>query len=158
MTRRLIFVVLITFIISGCSAALSPTREATPSATMHVTALPDDASPTAVVEPEPTALDEATLVPSPEPPPTNTSEPQPTATVDAGPLYDPAGLSIGPGGNFVPLDDPVFMLASQSTLGADEIVLGLGWNGEYRAYPVGMMAYHHIANDEVRGSPILITY
>lgn len=149
MTRRLIFVVLITFMISGCSTAASPTSEATPLATTDIT-LSDtptvDASPMAAVEPEPTALDEAS------------PEPQPTAAVAADPLYDPAGLSIGPGGSFVPLDDPVFMLASQSTLGADEVVLGLAWNGEYRAYPVGMMAYHHIANDEVRGSPILITY
>ena len=59
----------------------------------------------------------------------------------------------------MPLDNPVFLEASQATyLGDDELVLGLERNGEARAYPVRMMVYHHIVNDEVSGSPVLITY
>jgi hypothetical protein len=30
--------------------------------------------------------------------------------------------------------------------------------GESRAYPVRMMAYHHIVNDVVGGVPIVATY
>ena len=60
---------------------------------------------------------------------------------------------------FVPLDNPVFIEPSAATfLADDELVLGLEWNGEARAYPVRMMVYHHVVNDEVSGSPVLITY
>ena len=60
---------------------------------------------------------------------------------------------------FVPLDNPVFIEPSAATfLAEDELVLGLEWNGEARAYPVRMMVYHHVVNDEVSGSPVLITY
>ena len=60
---------------------------------------------------------------------------------------------------FVPLDNPVFIESSAATfLADDELVLGLEWNGEARAYPVRMMVYHHVVNDEVSGSPVLITY
>ena len=56
------------------------------------------------------------------------------------------------------LDDPVFLQGGESALGDDELVLGLEWRGEARAYPVRMMRYHHIANDTVRGVPVLVTY
>lgn len=73
--------------------------------------------------------------------------------------YDPGGYDPDPGRGFVPLTDPAFLPAGMAgNLEPDEYVLGVEWNGEARAYPVGMMAYHHIANDQVRGSPILITY
>ena len=59
----------------------------------------------------------------------------------------------------MPLDNPAFLEASEATyLADDELVLGLEWAGEARAYPVQMMFYHHIVNDEVSGSPVLITY
>jgi hypothetical protein len=73
--------------------------------------------------------------------------------------YDPAGYDPDPGQGFVPLDDPTFLPVGQAShLEADEFVLGVEWNGEARAYPVAMMAYHHIANDSLRGSPLLVTY
>lgn len=60
---------------------------------------------------------------------------------------------------FVALDNPVFINASDATfLEDDELVMGLEWNGEARAYPVRMLVYHHIINDDVSGSPVLITY
>ncbi len=65
----------------------------------------------------------------------------------------------GRGGGFVPLDNPVFMLASEAShLGDDDLVLGYEYQGEARAYPLDMMRFHHIANDTVGGTPVLITY
>ena len=91
---------------------------------------------------------------------------------DASPrLSDPSGFATRPPRTrdqgdspvrltgFVPLDNPVFIEPSAATfLADDELVLGLEWNGEARAYPVRMMVYHHVVNDEVSGSPVLITY
>ena len=60
---------------------------------------------------------------------------------------------------FVPLDNPEFVSADESDAPTDaDLVLGLEWNGEPRAYPVSMMRFHHIANDTVGGRPFLISY
>ena len=62
------------------------------------------------------------------------------------------------GRGFVPLDNPVFIGADVATLHDDDLVLGYANEGEARAYPVAMMRYHHIVNDEVQGDPLLVTY
>lgn len=60
---------------------------------------------------------------------------------------------------FVALDNPRFINASQAgSLASDDLVLGLEWEGQTRAYPLSMMTYHHIANDAIGGKPFLATY
>lgn len=81
------------------------------------------------------------------------------AQVEAQADYDAAGLLAGPGSGFIVLDNPAVVSAAQATwLSADELVLGVAWNGEARAYPISQMAYHHIANDVIGGKPFLVTY
>ncbi len=99
------------------------------------TALPVPAAPTAV--------DTAAAV-SPDPP--------------AATEQDSTGLSSSRRG-FVPLDNPSFLAALEAGhLGAEELVLGVEWAGEVRAYPVRMLRFHHIVNDTVGGNPLLVTY
>ena len=79
----------------------------------------------------------------------------PTPTAD----FDPDGYIAGPGQNFVALDNPAFVEAAEADwMQSEEIVLGLEFNGETRAYPVRMMTFHHIINDEVLGTPVLVTF
>jgi hypothetical protein len=60
---------------------------------------------------------------------------------------------------FVPLDDPIFLAADETEyFGDDELVLGVEFAGEVRAYPVRMLRYHHVVNDTVGGEPLLVTY
>ena len=60
---------------------------------------------------------------------------------------------------FVPLDNPEFLTAEDASfLGDDNLVMGLYIEGQARAYPVGMVYYHHVVNDTVDGRPILVTY
>jgi ABC-type nickel/cobalt efflux system permease component RcnA len=40
----------------------------------------------------------------------------------------------------------------------DEMVLAVKINGDAVAYPVSLMAYHHVAQDVVGGTPITATY
>lgn len=62
-------------------------------------------------------------------------------------------------GGFVPLDDPAFLTAVETDyFGDEELVLGVEFAGEVRAYPVRMLRYHHIVNDTVGGEPLLVTY
>ena len=40
----------------------------------------------------------------------------------------------------------------------DDVVLAVKINGEAAAYPVRLMAYHHLVEDVVGGTPIVATY
>ena len=65
--------------------------------------------------------------------------------------------SVGRG--FVPLDNPSSLAVHEAGyLGDDELVLGVEWAGEVRAYPLRLIRYHHIVNDIVDGEPLLVTY
>ena len=102
--------------------------------------------------------------------PMQTAQPLPTATPTAPRESSTVSAPTGDGAGdqdrsqfrrtpFVPLDDPqTLSVVEASYLDDDELVLGLEWNGEDRAYPVRMLTFHHIVNDTVAGRPILITY
>ena len=81
-------------------------------------------------------------------------------TVDAADSFDEDHLINGPGSSFVVMDDPAMIPAAEVTwLDDDSIVMGLAHSsGESHAYPVGQMAYHHIANTTIAGEPFLVTY
>lgn len=102
----------------------------------------------------------ATAVPAPAPAvaaPANPAVgrgPEPPVAADR---FAPGASSVGRG--FVPLDNPSFLAAHEAGyLGDDELVLGVEWAGEARAYPLRMLRYHHIVNDTVEGEPLLVTY
>ena len=60
---------------------------------------------------------------------------------------------------FVPLDNPVLLTVEEASYLADcDLVLGLEWQGAARAYPIGMVTFHHVVNNIIDGTPLLITY
>jgi hypothetical protein len=69
-------------------------------------------------------------------------------------------LSGGPPKDGIPsIDKPVFMPVSEITDIADrEPVIGLEINGDARAYPLRVLTWHEIVNDEVGGKPVTVTY
>ena len=95
-----------------------------------------------------------TLTPTPVANDPDRPTPEPAST-SAAARAAPARQRVG----FVPLDDPTFLAANETEyFGDDELVLGVEFAGEYRAYPVRMLRYHHIVNDTVGGEPLLVTY
>jgi len=57
------------------------------------------------------------------------------------------------------IDDPVFEQASSvDWLDDREAVLVLQLDGEPRAYPIQVLMWHEIVNDEVEGRPVAVTY
>ncbi len=63
------------------------------------------------------------------------------------------------GVRFPPLNDPALVPASEATwLQPDSLVLGAVQGGEARAYPLIIMQFHHVANDELGGKPYLVTF
>ncbi len=60
---------------------------------------------------------------------------------------------------FNPLPKPGYIEVSKASHVKDsEMVLGVRSGNEARAYPVQIMAYHHLTNDVVGGQPIVVTY
>jgi glucan phosphoethanolaminetransferase (alkaline phosphatase superfamily) len=59
---------------------------------------------------------------------------------------------------FHPMGAPVFESVEATKLEGKEMVLAVKMGGAARAYPIRIIAYHHIANDTVGGVPIVATY
>jgi Protein of unknown function (DUF3179) len=59
---------------------------------------------------------------------------------------------------FHPLGTPSFVPADQAGIDANDMVIAVTLGGESRAYPIREMGYHHIVNDRLNGSPIVVTY
>lgn len=57
------------------------------------------------------------------------------------------------------IDEPVFVAASEAEFVSDsDTVIGLNLNGDARAYPLLILVWHEIVNDEVGGVPVAVTY
>lgn len=69
-------------------------------------------------------------------------------------------LSGGPPRDGIPsIDNPKFVAAKDVTdLGPLEPVIRLDIEGDIRAYPLQVMTWHEIVNDEVGGTPVAVTY
>jgi hypothetical protein len=60
---------------------------------------------------------------------------------------------------FSPLSRAAYVNAHEASFVADsDMVLAVENNGEAVAYPVRLMAYHHLVQDVVGGTPIVATY
>jgi thiol:disulfide interchange protein len=60
---------------------------------------------------------------------------------------------------FHPMPQPGYVVIPKATHVKDsDMVLGIQIGGESRAYPVRVMAYHHLVNDLVAGQPLVVTY
>jgi Protein of unknown function (DUF3179) len=60
---------------------------------------------------------------------------------------------------FNPLPNPAYAKSADATfLSDDDRVLSVMIGGESVAYPIRLMAYHHVVGDTVGGTPIVATY
>jgi Protein of unknown function (DUF3179) len=67
----------------------------------------------------------------------------------------------GPPKNGIPaLDRPAFVSASEAdrTLKAEDIILGVQFGGVAKAYPVRILNWHEVVNDDVGEQPVLISW
>ncbi len=83
----------------------------------------------------------------------------PVPPLTAGVVQEGASRTATGGNRFEPLNDPRVVLPEDATwLSDDTLVLGAVQNDDARAYPIFMMAYHHVANDVLGGQPYLVTF
>ena len=69
--------------------------------------------------------------------------------------FDRHARQVLPRDSFDVLDDPQGVPAAEAeTVRDDEFVLGFAWQGEAKAYPIGMLGESELFNDVVGGLPI----
>lgn len=59
---------------------------------------------------------------------------------------------------FAPLPGATYVAAAGAPLPAEDVVMAVVQGDAARAYPVRILAYHHVVNDEVGGVPLVATY
>jgi hypothetical protein len=110
--------------------------------------------PEAESNPQETATSEALPdLPSPEPNP----QPDPTNVriEDDKEYFVPRML---PFDAINPVYDPVFAPAAEAALNDDELVMGVAIDGQAKAYPVTVLQFREMVDDELAGWPILVTW
>lgn len=59
---------------------------------------------------------------------------------------------------FAPMTAPRFAGVAETGLADDAVVMAVAVGEARRAYPVHVMAYHHVLNDVVGETPLVVTY
>ena len=142
---------------SAPTAVLTPAPIITPTPTL-AEKLPVDPSIPELVEPTP--------APSPSPQPLATDEV--SAYLSYGWKTDFSKHSVpyseirsaAPRDGIPPIDSPTFeeVSGNPGSLRDDEPVISLEINGEAKAYPLAILMWHEIVNDELGGVPVTVTY
>lgn len=69
-------------------------------------------------------------------------------------------VSGGPPPDGIPsIDNPRFVASDEADFVSDsDIIMGLNIDGDVRAYPLSILVWHEIVNDQVGGIPVAVTY
>ncbi len=59
---------------------------------------------------------------------------------------------------FAPLPGPTFVAVADAPWSPDDVMMTVRIDETVRAYPVRVMAYHHVLNDDLAGHPLVVTY
>ena len=54
--------------------------------------------------------------------------------------------------------EKLFAGVAADTTNKDKLVIGIALHGEAKAYPIGIIGYHHQVRDTLGGQPVLVTY
>ncbi|NQS91354.1 MAG: DUF3179 domain-containing protein [Chloroflexi bacterium] len=57
-----------------------------------------------------------------------------------------------------PVYDPQFIPPGEANLQGSELIMGVAWNGEAKAYPVTVLHRREMVNDEMAGVPYLVSW
>jgi hypothetical protein len=59
---------------------------------------------------------------------------------------------------YIPLTRPKYLAAKNAQLADDQMIVGLKVGDDVRCYPLRLMTYHHVVNDEIGGQKLAVTY
>ncbi|KAA3662422.1 MAG: DUF3179 domain-containing protein [Chloroflexi bacterium] len=134
-----------------------------PTSTTEPTEIPSTNTappPTVTAEPTEAAIEEETAVPTIAPTPTDTP---PTRTPDPVLVEKYAEyelITLLPPDGIPAIDNPEFITVAEADgiYQPGELIIGVEFNGDARAYSVPLLSNHEIVNDVVGGEKIAVTW
>ena len=132
-----------TLILAACAPVITPA--VTPAR------LPTETTPTMLrgTEAVTTSAPESGASGTPQPLPTN------VRVEDDEEYYIPRMLGFDA---IYPVYDPIFAGAIEAQLNDEELVMGVAIDGQAKAYPVSVLRFREMVDDELAGWPILVTW
>ncbi|MBL6961490.1 MAG: DUF3179 domain-containing protein [Anaerolineales bacterium] len=115
------------------------------------------------------SLPTSTLIPSPKTTSTLLAAPEATLAPDENPAPFPTNIRIEDDTEYYiphmlgfdgirPVYNPTFSSANEAPMQDDELVMGLAIDGESKAYPVTVLRFREMVNDEIAGWPVLVSW
>jgi hypothetical protein len=100
------------------------------------------------------------LAPSPENGVPESSAQLPTQGLDAGATETPEyrWSQLLARDSILPIYHPQFVAADEAGYSDDELVMGVAIGGEAKAYPISLLNGREMVNDQLGGTPILVTW
>jgi len=75
------------------------------------------------------------------------------------PMEDNYSFAISLGFDSIrPIYSPEFAPAAEAALDDEELILGVAWDGEAKAYPISVLRYREMVDDELTGIPTLVAW
>jgi hypothetical protein len=94
--------------------------------------------------------------PDPQPPIPDPQSPAPNPRV---PVPDDLHVNwLIPFDGILPIYKPEFAKAADVPFDDDELIIGVAWDGEAKAYPITVLRSREMVNDELAGIPTLVTW
>ncbi len=169
MTRNtIIFLILASVFLTACGSAIESVGPAATSLSPPAAEINAAAATAAVAELQEAPSDDPQTAESTEPAIEQPEAEQPTA--ERPELNQPTTnrrVEVGEIGRFpqlLPFDgirpvyDPVFAAASDAPLDDNELIIGIALDGEAKAYPISVLRFREMVNDELAGIPTLVTW
>lgn len=57
-----------------------------------------------------------------------------------------------------PIYEPTFSSVEDAPLAESELIMGVAIDGQAKAYPVNVLRFREMVNDEIVGWPVLVTW
>ena len=57
-----------------------------------------------------------------------------------------------------PVYEPIFISGHEAPYSDDELIIGVSWDGQAKAYPITVLRFREMVIDELAGIPTLVTY
>jgi len=80
------------------------------------------------------------------------------ATTPGSPQTPKGWHQVVPFDGIKPIYDPQFLPADEAKLKDSELVMGVAWEGQAKAYPVTVLRVREMVNDEMAGEPYLVSW
>jgi hypothetical protein len=142
--RKVAFLSILSILFVACAPSVEIVQSPTQPATPEAKETPIKRTTSTVVVPSSTPAEESTVSPR-----LNNRIDDPNEYVFS---------QLLPWDGIRPVYNPQFATADEVNLTDDELIIGISIDNEAKAYPISVLRFREMVNDELAGIPILVTW